>query len=215
MNHAAMWGGTIFRCLLWSGYFGISLFLLFNAEFNDECMMDESLIMVIISYVPNVCLSLSRSLRPDNFESDVWYIIIVGIQIVGVLGTACYIIGLIIVYKVKGILVAVSRDCHNFGYFAIIYCVLESLCIIMFEFVIPYIIRLRTGYTFIDGKAHNNESGVEVIPKHQSCTICLSDYETDDDVIILKCEHIFHRKCIQRWTLNHNTCPYCRDDTRG
>lgn len=40
------------------------------------------------------------------------------------------------------------------------------------------------------------------------CPICL---ECDDnDFTTLKCNHMFHTKCINIWLHNHNTCPYCR-----
>jgi hypothetical protein len=40
------------------------------------------------------------------------------------------------------------------------------------------------------------------------CPICL---ECDDQCFTtLKCNHMFHTKCIKIWLRNHNTCPYCR-----
>ena len=42
------------------------------------------------------------------------------------------------------------------------------------------------------------------------CVICLN--EMNHDVIMLKCNHIFHSKCILDWNIygNGKTCPVCR-----
>jgi hypothetical protein len=43
----------------------------------------------------------------------------------------------------------------------------------------------------------------------EDCAIC---YETlkDSDVIKLKCDHIFHKDCIEKWIEKSGTCPLCR-----
>ncbi|XP_021894395.1 RING-H2 finger protein ATL64 [Carica papaya] len=57
-----------------------------------------------------------------------------------------------------------------------------------------------------------------------TCAVCLSHLEEDDDVRELRnCCHVFHRECIDRWIdydqdqdeddddeSNHGTCPLCR-----
>ena len=46
-----------------------------------------------------------------------------------------------------------------------------------------------------------------------SCTVCLLNFEDDDIVRKIKCNHIFHKKCIDEWLLNHsNKCPVCRSE---
>lgn len=45
----------------------------------------------------------------------------------------------------------------------------------------------------------------------KDCPICLADFEDGETVRILpKCNHYFHRECIDRWLLSHSTCPTCR-----
>ena len=49
--------------------------------------------------------------------------------------------------------------------------------------------------------------------RYNTCQICLDDqdFQDDDDIIFLPCNHIFHYTCLQRWLLNYNnTCPVCR-----
>jgi len=53
----------------------------------------------------------------------------------------------------------------------------------------------------------------EIIKNHnidKSCSICLElvTSSNDDNWFITKCNHLFHKKCISKWT--RNTCPMCR-----
>ncbi|RAL11589.1 RING-H2 finger protein [Aspergillus homomorphus CBS 101889] len=50
------------------------------------------------------------------------------------------------------------------------------------------------------------------LPEGERCLICLSDYEVADELRQLnKCEHLFHRDCIDQWlTTGRNSCPLCR-----
>ena len=44
----------------------------------------------------------------------------------------------------------------------------------------------------------------------KTCSICLDivNSSNDDNWFISKCNHLFHKKCISKWT--RNTCPLCR-----
>jgi len=44
------------------------------------------------------------------------------------------------------------------------------------------------------------------------CTICIENLETNERVIKLKCEHMFHPKCINQWINIHERCPNCNLD---
>ncbi|GMH33083.1 hypothetical protein BSKO_00917 [Bryopsis sp. KO-2023] len=50
---------------------------------------------------------------------------------------------------------------------------------------------------------------------NSSCSICYEDYDTDDILRVLPCNHNFHLECIDRWFLSSPenikplTCPYC------
>jgi hypothetical protein len=48
--------------------------------------------------------------------------------------------------------------------------------------------------------------------KYKSCSICIEDFNDDDDIIILECEHIFHGSCIEEWGHYKGNCPICRTD---
>ena len=51
-----------------------------------------------------------------------------------------------------------------------------------------------------------------------NCPICLNDWAKDDDIVLSRCAHAFHRECIRAWVqpqdsskgVNRDTCPLCR-----
>ena len=59
----------------------------------------------------------------------------------------------------------------------------------------------------------NNDKYKNNKEKGDKCNICLCNYDNDDDIIILKCNHMFHKKCIEEWLSNNsNKCPVCRNE---
>ena len=42
------------------------------------------------------------------------------------------------------------------------------------------------------------------------CTICLSEFEVDEDVRRLPCFHLFHVECVYQWLGQNKRCPICR-----
>ncbi|GAB9468595.1 Zinc finger protein [Globisporangium polare] len=53
-------------------------------------------------------------------------------------------------------------------------------------------------------------SGTCASEKYTDCAICLSEYETNDQVLSLPCGHAFHKDCGMPWLVEHNVCPTCR-----
>ncbi|CAO2835982.1 unnamed protein product [Amaranthus hypochondriacus] len=45
---------------------------------------------------------------------------------------------------------------------------------------------------------------------NESCTICLDEYEDDDELGSLKCGHEYHVDCLKKWLLLKNVCPICK-----
>ncbi|XP_045775860.1 E3 ubiquitin-protein ligase RNF115 [Maniola jurtina] len=43
-----------------------------------------------------------------------------------------------------------------------------------------------------------------------ACSVCWENFELDETVSRLECEHIFHQSCITPWLELHATCPICR-----
>lgn len=52
---------------------------------------------------------------------------------------------------------------------------------------------------------------IEVSNYSDTCIICQEYYLPEDTVSILKCNHMFHKRCLDNWLLNYNcVCPFCR-----
>ncbi|XP_014787081.1 E3 ubiquitin-protein ligase RNF181 [Octopus bimaculoides] len=44
------------------------------------------------------------------------------------------------------------------------------------------------------------------------CTICLGEFEENNEIKTLPCNHQFHSSCILPWLEKVNTCPMCRTE---
>ena len=44
----------------------------------------------------------------------------------------------------------------------------------------------------------------------KECCICLNDIDKNSSIIVLSCNHIYHKNCITRWFNKNKTCPICR-----
>jgi hypothetical protein len=44
------------------------------------------------------------------------------------------------------------------------------------------------------------------------CVICKDDFSKEDEVIELKCSHVFHERCLNEAVKYIAKCPMCRDD---
>lgn len=50
----------------------------------------------------------------------------------------------------------------------------------------------------------------------QACSICQSEYEPDEVIMILPCEHHFHKECAMEWLGKHSKkCPICKESIGG
>jgi len=52
-----------------------------------------------------------------------------------------------------------------------------------------------------------NKVSAEEAAKIKQCSICLSDFEEDEEVRRLPCFHPFHRQCIDKWLERSKMCP--------
>lgn len=46
-----------------------------------------------------------------------------------------------------------------------------------------------------------------------SCSICLDDFEPGEKLKVLRCQHVFHQKCVDKWLVSRRAiCPLCKAD---
>ncbi|XP_019164599.1 PREDICTED: uncharacterized protein LOC109160807 [Ipomoea nil] len=84
---------------------------------------------------------------------------------------------------------------------------LQSVC------QVPYKFNIVTGIMSPENAA--TEVGVRVFEGESDgaveCAVCLCKIEEGEEVRELKCNHIFHRACLDRWVgTGRNSCPLCR-----
>ncbi|XLR23623.1 hypothetical protein S83_051523 [Arachis hypogaea] len=48
------------------------------------------------------------------------------------------------------------------------------------------------------------------------CAVCLCNIGEGEEITVLRCDHIFHKNCLDRWVVGFNnaTCPLCRQFMR-
>ena len=49
----------------------------------------------------------------------------------------------------------------------------------------------------------------EKINNLNECIICLEDMKFNDDLILVKCSHIYHKECLEKWMVRRSVCPLC------
>lgn len=67
---------------------------------------------------------------------------------------------------------------------------------------------LETFHTLLYSDVKEHKVGKDTL----ECAVCLSELEDTEMLRLLmpKCNHVFHRECIDRWLELHTTCPVCR-----
>lgn len=45
----------------------------------------------------------------------------------------------------------------------------------------------------------------------EKCPICQCEFELREEVIELRCCHLYHEECILCWLKDENTCPMCKE----
>ncbi|OWT41323.1 hypothetical protein C362_00789 [Cryptococcus neoformans Bt1] len=53
---------------------------------------------------------------------------------------------------------------------------------------------------------------VEDAAVQKDCPICQEKYQTFTCVTTTPCQHMFHKACLDQWTMQESTCPMCRRD---
>ena len=67
-------------------------------------------------------------------------------------------------------------------------------------------------HKFVKRPATTEGSEEEEEEEGDKCTICLSEFEVEEDVRRLPCMHLFHVECVDQWLGQNKRCPICRFD---
>ena len=120
--------------------------------------------------------------------------------------------------KIKLYNIKYKENIEKFKYLDSLYSILIVTICCAFKFLTnPQIISRRKKIpNFI-----NNKKKYKLVRNilNASCVICLENLIsekqnniTENKIMILECNHIFHKICIIRWLKDHNNCPLCRID---
>jgi len=64
----------------------------------------------------------------------------------------------------------------------------------------------------MDKTSHIYPEQNETSESHIACSICLEEYQAEDEVIIgISCIHMFHKACAIDWLEKQEMCPCCRE----
>ncbi|KAL8533468.1 hypothetical protein ACS0TY_009746 [Phlomoides rotata] len=84
------------------------------------------------------------------------------------------------------------------------------------NYIITIFTLLRWAWDFILYKSffQTRQIGLLQCPdsdETEECAVCLCRIEEGDEIRELRCHHLFHRVCFDRWLgYGHGTCPLCR-----
>lgn len=81
--------------------------------------------------------------------------------------------------------------------------------------ILVIISSLKWAWDFLLLHSFYSSQAVEVLREvewSEECAVCLCRMEEGEEIRELKCSHIFHRACFERWGgYGRWTCPLCRN----
>ncbi|KAI3467166.1 hypothetical protein Pfo_023829 [Paulownia fortunei] len=80
------------------------------------------------------------------------------------------------------------------------------------SFFQPRGIRLQEYVDSLSITQYEKNMGSEELAE---CAVCLCRIDEGDEVRELRCDHLFHKVCLDRWLgYGHVTCPLCRNNLK-
>ena len=43
----------------------------------------------------------------------------------------------------------------------------------------------------------------------KECVICLEEMVENQELILIRCSHIYHKECLEKWIYKNSICPLC------
>jgi len=53
-------------------------------------------------------------------------------------------------------------------------------------------------------------SSTKVFNWNDNCSVCLAQFKQGDELVITKCNHVFHESCLSQSLTVNSSCPLCR-----
>ncbi|XP_071691919.1 probable E3 ubiquitin-protein ligase ZFP1 [Rutidosis leptorrhynchoides] len=75
------------------------------------------------------------------------------------------------------------------------------------DFVLEH---LKTRVFAISKSSHAPEDASSADQETNSCVICQTNYDDEEQIGVLDCGHEYHVECIKKWLIVKNTCPICK-----
>lgn len=97
----------------------------------------------------------------------------------------------------------------------ITYLLLLIICILILLYELYIMIYYIMDYSYNNIQLNqvtvqNYGSIQNTIPyQNKFCAICYIDFENEDNIAKLTCNHTFHEECIKEWFKYKQICPYC------
>lgn len=86
----------------------------------------------------------------------------------------------------------------------------------MLNFVIyyPFYNLHDSHYPPIIGEIYNTHN-YEPTTLESECAVCLCKVQEEDEIEMLRCGHMYHKDCLDKWVgFKNHTCPLCRESLR-
>lgn len=85
-----------------------------------------------------------------------------------------------------------------------------------FFFQNPYFQQLQTAKESHDEDLNTGQKQANQEENVQECAVCLCTIAQSEETKELRCDHVFHKVCLDRWFgYGQVTCPLCRCSTKS
>ncbi len=85
--------------------------------------------------------------------------------------------------------------------------------IFCFQFLKNYFRYKLNNITSLNNQNNIGTNLIVINPNYNdSCSICLQNFNDNETLKLLNCNHKFHKNCIDEWIKINKNCPICREN---
>lgn len=82
------------------------------------------------------------------------------------------------------------------------------MCFVKFQLISKKLAEPFDG-NFMKTRRIKNEEVLKARKEEKVCSICLLEFEENQEINVMKCKHFFHKRCIENWIKIKRKCPLC------